>query len=259
MEKVPIPRHVTRGATGFVTFFALVEVLVASGVIDVGSIPRPSEIFREVLSLLTDTVILGEVWVTVKGAAVGLAAAIVVGVLLGIIVSTSIIARRLLLPVIQLIRPLPGVAYAPLLIAVFQRGLMSRSFTVAVACTWPILFNSQAGFAAVDPIAVQTARSVDETKWAIVRRISLPSASPFIWTGIRISASIAIIVEVAVEILIPDGTGIGGFLAQAGSGGVDLATIYAATFVAGLLSIVMNMALDTIDTRVFNWRKGLGA
>ncbi len=259
MKKVTIPRHLVRGAIGFMTFFALVELLVRSGLIDVGSIPPPSEIFRDMLSLLADSDFLGEVWVTVKGATVGLAAAIVVGVVLGVIVSASVIARRLLLPVIELIRPLPGVAYAPLLIAVFQRGLVSRSFTVAVACTWPILFNSQAGFAAVDPVAVQTARSFNETGWSIVRRISLPSASPFIWTGIRISASIAIIVEVAVEVLIPDGTGIGGFLAEAGSGGVELSTIYAATFVAGMLSIVMNIILDTIDTRVFGWRKGLGA
>ncbi len=259
MKNVTIPRHAIRGATGFVAFFALIEVLVGSGIINVGSIPRPSEIFREVFGLLTDSGFLAEVWTTLKGASIGLAAAIVVGVVLGVVVSTSVVAKRLLLPVIELIRPLPGVAYAPLLIAVFQRGLMSRSFTVAVACTWPILFNTQAGFAAVDPVAVQTARSFNATRWAVIGRISLPSASPFIWTGIRISASIAIIVEVAVEILIPDGTGIGGFLAQAGSGGVELSTIYAATFVAGMLSILMNMILDTVDTRVFGWRKGLGA
>ena len=93
----------------------------------------------------------------------------------------------------------------------------------------------------------------------MMRRISLPSASPFIFTGIKISASVAIIVEIAVEILIPDGTGIGGFLAEAGTGGVNLATIYGATFVAGILSMVLNFGLNTIDNRLFAWRKALRA
>jgi len=258
-EQFTVPAPIWRGAVGFIGFFALVEAGIGAGVVDVGSIPRPSQIFIEMVKLLVDGEFLGEVFVTVKGAAVGLTAAIIVGVLLGIMISTSSMARLLLLPIVEIIRPLPGVAYAPLLIVVFQRGLVSRSFTVAIACTWPILFNTQAGFESVDPIAVRTARSFQEGRLGVMRRISLPSASPFIFTGIKISASVAIIVEIAVEILIPDGTGIGGFLAEAGTGGVNLATIYGATFVAGILSMVLNFGLNTIDNRLFAWRKALGA
>ncbi len=250
---------IVRGAAGFLIFLALAEVAVSTGIVDVGSIPPPTEIAAGMFELITSASFLAQVWVTVKGAAVGLGAAIVAGVTLGVLLSTSGLFRRLLLPVIEVVRPLPGVAYAPLLIAVFQRGLMSRSLTVAIACTWPILFNTRSGFDAVDPIAIQTARSFSETKFGVIRRVSLLSASPFIFTGVRISASIAIIVEIAVEILIPDGTGIGGFLADAGSGGVDLATIYGATFVAGLLSLLLNFGLNTIDNRLFAWRQGLGA
>ena len=259
LKRLPPTAPLIRGAVGMAVFVGILELAVALGIVDVGSVPRPSAIFAKMGMLLTDPSFLGQVWVTVKGVAVGLGAAIVCGTTLGALIATSTIARKLLLPVIEMVRPMPGIAYAPLLIAVFQRGLMSRSVTVAIACTWPILFNTRTGFASVDPVAKQTARSFGEDRFGVIRRINFPSASPFVFTGIRVAASIAIVVEIAVEIFIPDGTGIGGYLDLVRLGGGDLATIYGATMVAGVLSLALNFGLGAIDTRFFGWRVGLDA
>ena len=259
LKRLPPTAPRIRGAIGMAVFVGILEFAVALGIVAAGVLPRPSAIFAKMGMLLTDPSFLGQVWVTVKGVAVGLGAAIVCGTTLGALIATSRIARKLLLPVIEMVRPMPGIAYAPLLIVVFQRGLMSRSVTVAIACTWPILFNTRTGFASVDPVAKQTARSFGEGRFGVIRRINFPSASPFVFTGIRVAASIAIVVEIAVEIIIPDGTGIGGYLAMAGSGGVPLPYIYGATMVAGLLSLALNFGLGAIDTRFFGWRVGLGA
>ena len=259
LKRLPPIAPRIRGAIGMAVFVGILEFAVALGIVAAGVLPRPSAIFAKMGMLLTDPSFLGQVWVTVQGVAVGLGAAIVCGTTLGALIATSTIARKLLLPVIELVRPLPGIAYAPLLIVVFQRGLMSRSVTVAIACTWPILFNTRTGFASVDPVAKQTARSFGEGRFGVIRRINFPSASPFVFTGIRVAASIAIVVEIAVEIIIPDGTGIGGYLAMAGSGGVELPYIYGATMVAGVLSLALNFGLGAIDTRFFGWRVGLGA
>ena len=259
LKRLPPTAPRIRGAIGMAVFVGILEFAVALGIVAAGVLPRPSAIFAKMGMLLTDPSFLGQVWVTVQGVAVGLGAAIVCGTTLGALIATSTIARKLLLPVIELVRPLPGIAYAPLLIVVFQRGLMSRSVVVAIACTWPILFNTRTGFASVDPVAKQTARSFGEGRFGVIRRINFPSASPFVFTGIRVAASIAIVVEIAVEIIIPDGTGIGGYLAMAGSGGVELPYIYGATMVAGVLSLALNFGLGAIDTRFFGWRVGLGA
>lgn len=259
LKRLPPIAPRIRGAIGMAVFVGILEFAVALGIVAAGVLPRPSAIFAKMGMLLTDPSFLGQVWVTVKGVAVGLGAAIVCGTTLGALIATSRIARKLLLPVIEMVRPMPGIAYAPLLIVVFQRGLMSRSVTVAIACTWPILFNTRTGFASVDPVAKQTARSFGEGRFGVIRRINFPSASPFVFTGIRVAASIAIVVEIAVEIIIPDGTGIGGYLAMAGSGGVELPYIYGATMVAGVLSLALNFGLGAIDTRFFGWRVGLGA
>ena len=259
LKRLPPTAPRIRGAVGMAVFVGILEFAVALGIVAAGVLPRPSAIFAKMGMLLTDPSFLGQVWVTVQGVAVGLGAAIVCGTTLGALIATSTIARKLLLPVIELVRPLPGIAYAPLLIVVFQRGLMSRSVVVAIACTWPILFNTRTGFASVDPVAKQTARSFGEGRFGVIRRINFPSASPFVFTGIRVAASIAIVVEIAVEIVIPDGTGIGGFLIMAGSGGAPLDVIYGATMVAGVLSLALNFGLGAIDTRFFGWRVGLGA
>ena len=259
LKRLPPTAPRIRGAVGMAVFVGILEFAVALGIVAAGVLPRPSAIFAKMGMLLTDPSFLGQVWVTVQGVAVGLGAAIVCGTTLGALIATSTIARKLLLPVIELVRPLPGIAYAPLLIVVFQRGLVSRSVVVAIACTWPILFNTRTGFASVDPVAKQTARSFGEGRFGVIRRINFPSASPFVFTGIRVAASIAIVVEIAVEIVIPDGTGIGGFLIMAGSGGAPLDVIYGATMVAGVLSLALNFGLGAIDTRFFGWRVGLGA
>lgn len=247
-----------RGALGLVAFVVFLELAVLSGIVDVGSISRPTAIFAEMGRLLTESAFLGEVWVTVLGASIGLGLAIVFGVLLGALISSSKIASRLVLPIVEVVRPLPGVALAPLLIAVFQRGMTSRSLTVAIVCAWPIMFNTIAGFGAVDRVATETARVFGESRLGLLRRVHLPSASPFIWTGIRVAASIAIVVEIAVEILIPDGTGLGGFIATASVGGVALERVYGATLVAGVLSLILNFGLNAVDSRLFGWRRGLG-
>ena len=91
-------------------FVGILELAVALGIVDAGVLPRPSASFAKMGMLLTDPSFLGQVWVTVKGVAVGLGAAIVCGTTLGALIATSTIARKLLLPVIEMVRPMPGIA-----------------------------------------------------------------------------------------------------------------------------------------------------
>ncbi|MDH4279551.1 MAG: ABC transporter permease, partial [Acidimicrobiia bacterium] len=82
-DRFPSSAPLIRGALGLVGVLALAEIAVAGGLIDVGSIPRPSAILAETARLLTDREFLANVWVTIKGAALGLAIGIAVGVTVG--------------------------------------------------------------------------------------------------------------------------------------------------------------------------------
>ena len=125
---------------------------------------------------------------------------------------------------------------------------------VAYATIWPILFNTVYGVHDVDPIAVQTARCFGLKSSAILRRINLPSAAPFIFTGIRISASIGLIVVVGSELLASSQSGIGSYILFVSSNGGQMDSVLAGAAIAGLVGAIIDGVLELIDRRFFAWR-----
>ncbi len=246
-----------RGAIGIVAFVVALEVAVRGGVINTATLPYPVSVLGRSVTLLGEIAFLEAVWATVAAWFVGMTIAGLIGVGLGSLIGLFPRLERLLQGPIELLRPLPAVALAPLLLVLFSRGLLSRSLAVAFAAVWPILFNTIYGMRSVDPVATETARSFGEGRWAVLRRVSLPWTAPFAFTGVRVASAIAIIVTVSVEVLLPDGTGLGGFVVATGSGGGDLATIYAAMVVAGILGVLLDVGLRWIERTVFPWREGL--
>ena len=104
---------------------------------------------------------------------------------------------------------------------------------------------------------MQTARTFGLSGIAILRRIKIPSALPFAFTGIRIAASIGLIVAVSAELLIGNGQGIGGYILLNSANATNLDTVYAATLVAGVLGLVVSTVFTALDNKVFAWKKGL--
>src|SRR3546814_6830679 len=108
---------------------------------------------------------------------------------------------------------------------------------VVFAAVWPIIFNTLYGVHDVDPYAKDMARTFGIGGWGIVRRIVVPSAAPFVMTGIRIASSIALIVVITVELIAGGAEGIGAFISRErayGDAGSYLAVL-AATVPAGVL------------------------
>lgn len=248
-----------RGVGGVLILIAFLELAVATGMVDEAALPPVHDIILRMIDLAASPGFLREVWVTTQGAVLGVATALVVGTVVATVVVSSDWARRTLMPTVELVRPLPAVALAPLLLSLLGRGLQSRSLAVAFACTWPILFNAMYGLRSVDPVAKDTARSFQLGPVAALLRVSLPATAPFVFTGLRIATSIAIIVEISVEILLPDGTGVGGFIVLNSIGVIDRETVYGATLIAGVLGLVINWGLAAVESRLFAWQRGMSA
>ena len=98
-------------------------------------------------------------------------------------------------------RPIPSVALIPLAILLLGRGIDMRVALVAYASAWPILFNTITGVREVDPQARDTARAYGFNAGEVLARVTLPAAAPFIATGVRISAGIALILAVSTELI----------------------------------------------------------
>jgi NitT/TauT family transport system permease protein len=186
--------------------------------------------------------------------AIGLGVAVVVSVPLGILIGTSDVAYKIATPLVELMRPIPSVALIPLAILLWGQGLTMKVILVAYATTWPILFNTIYGVHDVDPIAVQTARCFGLNRLAIHRRISLPSAAPFIFAGVRISASIGLIVVIGIELLAGADRGIGSYILFVSSNGGHMDSVLAGAAIAGLVGLAINGIFGVIERRTFAWR-----
>jgi NitT/TauT family transport system permease protein len=185
---------------------------------------------------------------------VGLVLASVISIPLGVLIGTSHLAYRMVSPLIEFMRPIPSVALIPLGILLWGQGFSMKVILVAYATIWPILFNTVYGVHDVDPIAVQTAHCFGLKRGAILRRINLPSAAPFIFTGIRISASIGLIVVVGCELLASAQSGIGSYILFVSSSGGHMDSVLAGAAIAGLVGAVINGVLELLDRRFFAWR-----
>lgn len=256
-EPLSIKQQVVYGIAGTVGLTAFAEGLLRSPILDKPGLPLPSAVVSEAVTLLGSAEFMTEVWFTLRQWALGLLIAAIVGVVLGGLMGAF---RKVFiaceLPV-EFFRPLPSIAVGPILVLVLGAGMLPLSLTVAIACTWPILLNTLYGVRATDVVAVQTARTFGESPFGIFRRIKLPSALPFAFTGMRVAASIGLIVAVSAELLIGSGDGIGGFILVHGSVSTDMDPIYAATLIAGVFGVLVSVVFVLLDSILFRWKKGL--
>src|SRR5215475_6127386 len=243
-----------RVVAGVLIFFLAAELVTRLEIVPPIYLPRASTVLYRMFDLLQDPSFLRQVLATLQAWAVGLSLAIVVSAPLGVLIGTSELAYKMSSPVIEFMRPIPSVALIPLGILLWGQGFSMKIILVAYAATWPILFNTVYGVHDVDPIAVQTARCFGLKQSAILSRICLPSAAPFIFTGIRISAAIALIVVVGAELLASADSGIGSYILFVSLNGGQMDSVLAGAAIAGIIGAMINSVLGLIDRRFFGWR-----
>ena len=243
-----------RVALGIFIFFLILEFVTRLELVSPIYLPRASTVVRRMIELLQDPKFLRHVLATLHAWAVGLTFATLISLPIGILIGTSELAYKMSSPLIEFMRPIPSVALIPLGILLWGQGFSMKVILVAYAATWPILFNTVYGVHDVDPIAVQTARCFGLKQTAILRRISLPSAAPFIFTGIRISAAIGLIVVIGAELLASADSGIGSYILFVSLNGGQMDSVLAGAAIAGIIGAMINSGLGLIDRRFFGWR-----
>lgn len=243
-----------RGLIGLGVFFGIWELACALGMLPPDYIPPPSVVSVRLAELLTtDTDFQLDTIATILACliATGLATviAVPVGLLLGSVRSVRVATRAL----VEFLRPLPSVALIPLVMLLMGGGPETKITLGVYAAVWPILFNTIYALDEIDPLYLDTARSFGFNKLRTMFTVSLPHAAPFIWTGIRVSASITLIVVVTAELLIGGEGGVGGFILKASTGGGEMDLVIAGTFVIGLVGYLLNTGLERTQLWLFGW------
>jgi NitT/TauT family transport system permease protein len=246
-----------RGVVGLLVLLASIELVSRSGLVSPASLPPATAIIGRLGSLLVDPGFLAHVAGTLVAWAIGLGVAVLLAVPAGILVGSSRRAGLAVGAAIEVLRPIPSVALIPLAILLVGRGLDMKVALVAYAAAWPLLVNTIAGVRGIEPLAIETARAYGLGPLAVLRHVALPSAAPFAFTGLRISAAIALIVAISAELLAGGGHGIGTWMLGVSQAGVARELLYAGIVVTGLLGLAINVGLAAVERRLFAWEPRL--
>lgn len=248
---------VLRGAIGLLALFVVAELISRAGIINSFYFPPTSTVLVRVAELLVTPSFLLEILSTLSAWALGLSICIIVAVALGVILGSSRAVYSASRAIIEFLRPIPSVALIPVAMLLFGKDIEMKVALVIFSAAWPILFNTIYGMHDVDPITKLTARSFGRGRIATLFSVSLPSAAPFIFTGIRISASVALIVTVGAEFFGGSTSGLGYWLLQVNSTGNRSDLVFAGTIIAGILGIAVNGVLVLVERRFLSWQPAL--
>jgi len=198
----------------------------------------------------------GGLWEKLQGTlehmAYGWFAASVAGVALGAVIGSSRTMRSYVAPSLEFLRPLPVSAIIPVAIAMFGLTQGMALFVIAFGAIWPMLLATILGFAAVEPRLYEVARSLHMSRVAVIFKIALPSASPDILSGMRLSLTVALILSVVCEILAGlDGLGHWVLLSARAFRSADL---FAGVILLGVIGYLTALAMSVVEKRLLRWR-----
>jgi NitT/TauT family transport system permease protein len=202
-------RVVARTAFPFLVVALLWEITAHLGVFPRKLFPPLEDVSATLVRLTANGILPHHVLDTLLRLAAGFALAAVVGVAVGILMGRSRRAEDIVLPLISIGAPIPGIAYAPLFLLWFGLGNKSTVLLVGFVSAFPIVFNTWTGVKAVKEIWVRSAQAMGADDKRLFRHVILPGALPYILTGLRLGLAQAWRILVGVEMLaaVPWGLG----------------------------------------------------
>jgi ABC-type nitrate/sulfonate/bicarbonate transport system permease component len=230
---------------------ALWELISRTNTISQHDLPAMSTSFRA----LGNLVVTGSFWhaflQTLRGWALGLGIATLLAVPIGIVLgSFELVGRAFRIP-IEFLRPIPSAVLIPVLFLTLGTNIKSEIFLATFGAFWPLLVQTMYGVRDVDPIALDTGRSFGLSSVELLWRITLPSAVPYIATGIRIASTVSLILAFTAELFmgIP---GLGQKVNVASAFG-QTDQIFAYAIAVGFLGLAIHLSFSALERRALRW------
>jgi ABC-type nitrate/sulfonate/bicarbonate transport system permease component len=250
-----IGRSAVLGLLGLAGLLALVEVLPYTGLVSADFLPPTHRIATALAGELGDGEFWHALWDTLVAWAVGLTIAVGAGVVLGIVIGTVPGLRAITASTIEFLRPIPSVALIPLAVLMYGTELQSTLLLVVYASFWQVLIQVLYGVQDVDPVADETARSYGLGLWARIRYVLWPTALPYVMTGVRLAAAVALVLAITAELVIgAPGLGSRIAVAQASNAVPDM---YALVAVTGLLGVAINLGARRVERWLLRWHQSV--
>jgi NitT/TauT family transport system permease protein len=254
-----------RGLLGIVLVLALWQLGSFTGLFPESYIPPPSTVLPRAFELFTaeyntsDDSFLAHLVATMLTWAIALLIAIGIAVPAGLLLGSVPAVRVATRVIIEFLRPIPSVALIPLVIVLIGSGADAKISLAVYAAIWPILFNTIYALDEIDPLQLETARSFGFSRRRTMIFVSLPHASPFVFTGIRLASAVTLVVVISVEYLASGRIGLGTFTLNWASGSGRQDIILAVTLLAGVIGYLLDGGFLKLQRVLFKWSDAAGA
>jgi ABC-type nitrate/sulfonate/bicarbonate transport system permease component len=215
--------------------------------------PGPLDVLRTGVDLIKSGELQNDILASMSRVLQGFAIAAFLGVGLGMAVGRSRLLENLIDPMLELLRPIPPLAFLPMMVLWFGIGEASKIAFIAYAAFFPIFTTTLEGIKYVDPLLLRAASSLGASQRDLFRYVVLPAAMPGIITGLRLGFGLSFFVIVAAEFIAAD-SGLGYLINDARTFFLVSQMLLGAA-VIGLIGFTFNRLLRLLEARLLRWRK----
>lgn len=234
-------------------YYGYLQAVAANAMI----LPTPVEIWERFVSLTTNPIkgvnIFGHIAASLIRVLMGAVIAWVLGVLFGIIIGWSRTCDAIFGSIFNLLRPIPGIAWIPLMVMSFGIGEFPKVFLVFIGCFIPVATNTHAGVKLVDRENVHVGRIFGASQAQILRRIVIPTALPSIFTGVRNSVDSGWKIILAAEMM-GAVTGIGAIVTR-GWNELDMAMVLVCIVLISLTGATLSVLIRKVERLLTPWER----
>jgi ABC-type nitrate/sulfonate/bicarbonate transport system permease component len=236
-----------------VTLLALVgwQVAVKTGLLSDAAVAAPTDIVRAAGPLVATHAFGTALLDTIASWAEGLLVALLIAIPIGLALGSSDLAYRMSRFTIDFLRTIPPVALIPLALLLYGATPKMAFVLIVFGSLWPVLLQAMYGVHQVDPAARDMARAYRLRRRDRICFLILPSAAPFVATGIRLAATISLLLAIGAELL-GGAPGIGASITLQQQNG-DIANMWVYVVLSAALGVALNLALVGIERRVLTW------
>jgi NitT/TauT family transport system permease protein len=225
------------------------EILIHAFKIPSYLLPAPSDIAREILEYKTPW--MYHAGFTLAIILLGFVSGLVVGVGMAVAITWSDRISAVVYPFLVIAQIVPKIALAPLLLIWLGYGLWPKVLVAFLVAFFPLVVDTAAGLQSTDPEIVDFARALKMSKWAVLRKVRFPAALPFIFGGMKVAITLAVIGAIVAEFVGSD-MGLGYILIISGTY-ADTAKTFTAILIISFIGIVLYFMIERIEQAALPW------
>lgn len=236
---------------------AIWQAVSMAGIFPAFALPSPVAVWQAFVEIVRNgyggQALISDILISCFRILIGFVGAIAIGVPIGLLMSRSKIVFDIVDPFLQFIRPVPPLAYIPLLVVWFGIGELPKAILILVGTIPVIIIGTMSGVKSTPALRISVARTLGASNAQIFRKVILPSALPEIFTAMRVGIGVAWTCLVAAE-LIAASSGLG-WLVQFAGQALQVGVVIVGIVIIGLIGYAMELVIRRIENVVVPWRE----